>query len=318
VRLEAAGLGALHLLADAGHPARIHRVVGEGALFEEFTEVGGVDRVLDDGVEPGADFGAVAVADGLDQEFAQGPAFKLQLAEDIEHLAAEGVAGLVEFFEEPPVDVAFAGFGGDEVPQVADLGLADAVDAPEALLDAVRVPRQVVVDHEVSALEVDAFAGGVGGQQDADCGVVEEALLGVAPLVTAHAAVDDGDRVGASEERHDALLEVPDGVTVFGKDDELLVRRGDGRREGPPVVGGGLLACRAAQGTVREDLLEEFGELAPLGVSPAPADPCRQVFEALERLDLAPQLLDGLGRGRLVEDPLLDLRDLVVGGVFEV
>ena len=43
--------------------------------------------------------------------------------------------------------------------------LADAVDAAEPLLDAVRVPRQVVVDHQVGGLQVEALAGGVGGHQ---------------------------------------------------------------------------------------------------------------------------------------------------------
>ena len=55
---------------------------------------------------------------------------------------------------------------GDEVPQAADLFLADAVDAAEALLDPVRVPRQVVVDHQMCGLEVQALAGCVGGEQD--------------------------------------------------------------------------------------------------------------------------------------------------------
>ena len=53
----------------------------------------------------------------------------------------------------------------DEVPEVADLGLADAVDAAEALLQPVGVPGQVVVDHQVGALEVDALAGRVGGDR---------------------------------------------------------------------------------------------------------------------------------------------------------
>ena len=62
-------------------------------------------------------------------------------------------------------DLALAGVVGDQVPQVADLGLADAVDAAEPLLDPVRVPRQVVVDHQVRALQVQALARGVGGDQ---------------------------------------------------------------------------------------------------------------------------------------------------------
>ena len=40
-----------------------------------------------------------------------------------------------------------------------------ALDTPETLLDAVRVPGQVVVDDQVGALQVDALACGVGGDE---------------------------------------------------------------------------------------------------------------------------------------------------------
>ena len=89
---------------------------------------------------------------------------ELELAKHVEHLAAERLAGLLDLVQEGAVDVALAGLLGDQVPEVADLGLADAMDAAEALFQAVGVPGQVVVDHEVGALEVDALAGGVGGE----------------------------------------------------------------------------------------------------------------------------------------------------------
>ena len=47
--------------------------------------------------------------------------------------------------------------------------LAVAVDAADPLLEPVGVERDVVVDQAVAVrLQVDALAGGVGGQQDAD------------------------------------------------------------------------------------------------------------------------------------------------------
>ena len=91
------------------------------------------------------------------------------------------------------IDLAFAGILGDKVPQVADFGLADAVNAAEALFQAVGIPGQVVVDHQVGALKVDAFAGGVGGNQDFDFLVVLERFLGLAPLLAPDSAVDDDD-----------------------------------------------------------------------------------------------------------------------------
>jgi hypothetical protein len=114
----------------------------------------------------------VAVADGFDQKVAQRPALELELAEHIENLSAERLSGFFEFLQQTAIDVALAGLLGHQVPQVADLGLADAVDAAEALLQPVRVPREVVVNHEVGPLQVDTFAGGVGGEQHLHLGVV--------------------------------------------------------------------------------------------------------------------------------------------------
>ena len=48
VRLQAAGLGALHVLADAVDPAGVHGVVGERAFFQQVLELAAVERVVDD------------------------------------------------------------------------------------------------------------------------------------------------------------------------------------------------------------------------------------------------------------------------------
>ena len=71
VRLEPAGVGALHVLADRCDPRRVHRVVDQGALVEQLLEVLAVDRAVDGLVEPRLDLGSLAVADGLDQQVAQ-------------------------------------------------------------------------------------------------------------------------------------------------------------------------------------------------------------------------------------------------------
>ena len=44
--------------------------------------------------------------------------------------------------------------------------LAVAVAAADALLDPLRVPRQVVVDHQVAELEVEPLGAGLGHEQD--------------------------------------------------------------------------------------------------------------------------------------------------------
>ena len=112
----------------------------------------------------------------------------------------------VQLFEQRAVDVAFAGLLGDQVPEVADLGLADAVDAPEALLEPVGIPGQVVVDHQVGALEVDALAGGVGRQQDLHLGIVPEGFLRLHAFLAAHAAVDDDHGLRPPEQRRDPAV----------------------------------------------------------------------------------------------------------------
>ena len=60
---------------------------------------------------------------------------------------------------------------------MTNLGLSDAVDTAETLLDPVRVPRQVVVHHQVGTLQVDALACGVRGDEHLHFGIVLEGLL---------------------------------------------------------------------------------------------------------------------------------------------
>ena len=45
---------------------------------------------------------------------------------------------------------------------MADLRLADTMDAAKALFEAVWIPWQVIIDHKVRALKVDAFTGCIG------------------------------------------------------------------------------------------------------------------------------------------------------------
>ena len=126
--------------------------------------------------QPGSPLRLFAVANGFHQQLAQRHLRK-EIAQDIEDLAVERLALRLQFAQQPFVDVAFARLAGDQVPQVADLRLADAVNTAETLLQPVGIPGQVVVDHQVRALQVDAFAGGIGGQQIVDTGIVAELVF---------------------------------------------------------------------------------------------------------------------------------------------
>src|SRR5262245_9050802 len=118
------------------------------------------------------------------------------------------LARLLQLLQELVIHIAFAGLFRNEVPQVADLGLADAVDATEPLLQPVWVPWQVVVDHEVGALKVDTLASGVCRKQDLHLRVVSERLLDIHALFAPHAAVNGDHGLLASQQCGDATLEI--------------------------------------------------------------------------------------------------------------
>ena len=118
------------------------------------------------------------------------------------------------------------------------VGLELAVDAAVALLHPARVPGDVEVE-EVPAvrLEVEAFARGVRGDQDAErvfrriC--VEGRLDGLA-LVGGRGAVKDRDAVSRAvsvrDHRVELLVEIALRVVVFGEDDHARVVPGGARR----------------------------------------------------------------------------------------
>ena len=89
-----------------------------------------------------------------------------QFAENVVDLAAKRLARLFQLFKQASIDFAFARVGRTQVPEVTDFSLSNAVDAAEALFNSVRIPGQVIVDHEVcAALKIDAFAGSVSFRQ---------------------------------------------------------------------------------------------------------------------------------------------------------
>ena len=219
-----------------------------GAFGDELVQAL-ADGLVDDLVQPGADVGPVAVADRLEEQVLERLALE-RLAEHVEDLALVGLALLLDLVEQLGEDHALAGVVGDQVPQVADLGLADPVDAAEPLLDPVRVPRQVVVDHQVGALQVQALAGGVGGDQHPGVDVLGEQLRDLAAFLAPDPAVDGDHGVGAAEQVADAFGQVLQGVPVLGEDDDLAdvaVRVADQRvvgeqvaQLGPLLVGAGV------------------------------------------------------------------------------
>ena len=79
VRLQAARVGPLHLLAHALHAADVHRVVDELPLLEQVLQRRPVERMVDGGIEAGAHLRLLAIANGVEQQLAQRPPFELSL-----------------------------------------------------------------------------------------------------------------------------------------------------------------------------------------------------------------------------------------------
>lgn len=114
-----------------------------------------VERGIKDPGKESLYFRLLAVPDCLDEKIAEGFPLELEPAEDIENLTPQRLPGLLKFFQKASVDVAFTCLLGDQIPEMADLGLSDTMDTPEALLDAVGIPGEIVINHQVRTLEVD-------------------------------------------------------------------------------------------------------------------------------------------------------------------
>jgi hypothetical protein len=276
----------------------VEEVGAQGPGGEELAQVVDVERLVDDPCHLIPDLGAVTETDRLDEELTQRLALEGQLAEHVEDGPAQGLNLDGDLLEQASVDVTLAGPVSDEVPEVAGLGLADPVDPSEPLLDAIGVPRQVVVDHEVGALEIDPLPCRVGRDEDHDRRVVLEGALSSPALVARQAAVDRDDRLGTAEERADPLDEVVEGVAVFGEDDEL---------------------APAPRGVLHLGfVLEQPRELGPLRVGPELSDVGGERLEPTQRLDLQAQLGDRPRGGGEVDRGLLRLLLLLGGGLVVV
>ena len=83
-------------------------------------------------------------------------------------VVVESVADFLELLQQPLEDPAFNGIRGHEVEDEAVLPLAVTMDATHALLKAIRVPWNVVIEKDIADLQVDAFSGRLGSDEHLD------------------------------------------------------------------------------------------------------------------------------------------------------
>ena len=167
-------------------------------------------------------FRVVAVANGLDQQIPQRLIVKGHVAEDIKDLAAKRSPFFLQLVEKALEDHAFPGLLGNQVPEVTHFSLTDTMDTAKALFQAVGVPREVVIDHQMGALQVDTFAGCICRDQAPHLFILAEAFFNLAALVAKHAAMNGDDRVLAAKQRADLVCKVAKCIPVLSEDNEFL------------------------------------------------------------------------------------------------
>src|SRR6266478_1242527 len=110
---------------------------------------------------------------------------------------------------------------------MADLGLSDAMNAAEALFEAIGIPRQIVIDHEMrAALEVHTFASGVVRNHHANNRIRIECSDGRASSFASNAAMDHNNRCRLPYPRRNLLLQVFEGIFRLSEDDDLSPQSG--------------------------------------------------------------------------------------------
>ena len=279
VRLELAGLGLVHFLADGVEVVQAHVVFDQGIAGHQVFQVLGVQRLADDLLHAGAGFGLFAVADGVDEQVFERNVVE-GFTQHVEHPPTQGLAFHGQLFKQAVEHLALTGLGRHQIPKVAHLTLANAVDAAKALLHAVWVPGQVVVDHEVGVLQVHALARCVGGQQHQHVGVVAERLLHFAPVIAVDAAVDGDHSLFAAQRVADTQQQVVERVAVLGEHDDFAAT----------AIGGAHFGL----------VLQQARKLFPLAVAARLHDGCCGTFQLPQEQDFGLQLRNGLGGSGLV------------------
>ena len=181
---------------------------------------------------------------------------------------------------------------------MADLGLANAVNASEALLESIGIPRQIVIDHEVRTLQIDTLARSIGCDEYPHVLVLRKAMLRRPTVITGHSAANHHNRIWVAQQDADLLLEIGQRVLMLRKDDELLA---------------GAVAIEHAR-----IILQQERELFPLTVVPALAKTLRHAFKAGQGFDFRFELGDGRGGRRGVDYAVLVALVLVAVEVINI
>ena len=109
-------LNLLHFLPDSHDLMNVHGILGQGVFVDQLLQGLNIQRAIHDLIQFCAYLGPVSVADGLNEQIPEGLVIEGHLSQDVEYLAAEGIAFFLQLFKEALVDGTLAGFLGYKVP----------------------------------------------------------------------------------------------------------------------------------------------------------------------------------------------------------
>src|ERR1041385_6357325 len=142
--------------------------------------------------------------------------------DDVENrVVFERIANLLKFFQQSLKNPTLDGVRRNKIEDQTIMLLAVPMDAAHTLLKAIRVPGNVVIEQDVAALEVDAFAGCFGGGEDLNRAVFEllfgiEAGIGFLARAWLHPAVNAADLKSPIFQAGEKIVEC---IFVFGEDE---------------------------------------------------------------------------------------------------
>jgi len=95
------------------------------------------------------------------------------------------------------------------------------VDAAKPLFETVRVPGQVVIDHQMGPLQVDTFARRVRGDEHLCVLILREERFVLLSFLTAHASVNGHDGFRLPDQRPNPIMKVVQCVAMLAENDQL-------------------------------------------------------------------------------------------------
>ena len=146
--------------------------------------------------------------------------FRKELADDIVNpVAAQFGANRLQFLKKTVKDGTLSRIGGDKIDDMHLVFLSVAVNAPHPLFQAIRVPRKIIVEHQVAELEVNSFARGFGCEKKLR--LIPKRILRRYPLFVRHFPVDNRD---GKPPRLYLLLKVSQRIKILREDENFLIR----------------------------------------------------------------------------------------------